>query len=113
MTNDIIKISLTKANFWTRWHCHICGGRTEKDPVLAEGVQDLGPSDDGKGCDYRTVRVCDQCLKGAEGVSIDQRLENFARWLDAEAELTRALIGKLQVPSYAEWKAAQGEEVMF
>ncbi len=59
MTDDMIKVSLTETNFLTRWHCHVCGGRTEKDPVLAEGVQDIGPSDDGKGRDYRTVRVCD------------------------------------------------------
>ena len=106
MTNDMIKVSLTKANFWTRWHCHVCGGRTEKDPVLAEGKQDIGPSNDGKGRDYRTVRVCDQCMKSAEGLSIDRRLENFARVLDAEAELTRAMIGRLQVPPYAEWEDA-------
>ena len=106
MTDNVIKISLTETNFLTRWHCHVCGGRTEKDPVLAEGEQDLGPSDDGKGRDYRTVRVCGQCLKGADGVSLDQHLETFARQLEYEAELTRAMIGKLQVPSYAEWEAA-------
>ena len=106
MTTDVIQISLTETNFLTRWHCHACGGRTKKDPVLAEGKQDLGPSDDGTGRDYRTIRVCDQCLKAGDGLSIDQRLDLFARWLDAEASLTRALIGKLQVPSYAEWVAA-------
>ncbi len=93
--------------------CHVCGGRTEKDPVLAEGEQDIGPSDDGKGREHRIIRVCDQCLKGADGLSIDQRLESFARFLDAEAKFTRAMIGRLQVPSYAEWEAAQGESIAF
>ena len=111
MTNDMIKVSLTDTNFLTRWHCHVCGGRTEKDPVLAEGKQDISLPDDGP--EMRTVRVCDQCLKGADGLSIDQRLDLHANQLECEAELTRAMIGKLQVPSYAEWKAAQGEEVMF
>ena len=106
MTNDMIKVSLTSNNFLTMWLCHVCGDRAERDAVLAAGERDLGPSDDGKGREFRTVRVCDQCLKGAEGLSIDQRLENFARFLDAEAKLTRAMIGRLQVPSYAEWKAA-------
>ncbi len=101
---DAIKISLTRTNFLTRWHCHACGGWTEKDPVLAEGEQDISLPDDGP--EMRTIRVCDQCLKGAEGLSIDQRLENHARRLEAEAEITRELIGRLQVPSYAEWLAA-------
>ena len=33
---DTIKISLTSTNCLTRWMCHVCGGMTEKDPVLAE-----------------------------------------------------------------------------
>ena len=106
MTNDTIKISLTQACAWTRWPCHVCGGCTEKDPILAEGEQDLGPTEIGVGRKYRTVRVCDRCLKGTGGLSIDQRLENFASLLEAEAELTRALIGRLKVPSHAEWEAA-------
>ena len=106
MTDDIIKVSPTETNFLTRWPRHVCGGRTYKEAVLAEGVQDLGPSADGKGRDYRTVRVCDQCLEGAEG-TIDERLELYASRLDAEAEHTRALIGRLQVPSFAELEAAR------
>ena len=107
MTSDTIKISLTRTNFLTRWHCHVCGGRTEKDEVLAEGRQDL-PNNE-----YRIVRVCDQCLRGADGLSIDKRLESYARWLEAEADFTRALIGRLEVPTFAEWEAAQGETIAF
>jgi len=107
MTDNVIKVSLTRTNYLTRWHCHVCGGRTEKDPVLAEGKQDLGPSGDGKGCNSRTVRVCPNCLEGADGVSLDQRLESFARWLEYEAQITRAMIGKLQVPSFKEWQDAE------
>ncbi len=106
MTDNVIKISLIETNFLTRWQCHVCGGATEKDPVLAEGDQDIGPSGDGKGREHRTIRICDQCLKGDDGLSIDQRLERLAMRFDTEAELTRALIGKLQLPSYAEWEAA-------
>ncbi len=112
MTSDTIKISLTRTNFLTRWHCHVCGGRTEKDEILAEGEQNL-PADGLPGREYRIVRVCDQCLKGAEGRSIDQRLELYARGLEAEAKLTRAMIGRLQVPSYEAWVDAQGETISF
>ena len=104
---DTINIALTSTNCLTRWMCHVCGGMTEKDPVLAEGRQDL-PNNE-----FRTVRVCDQCLRGADGLSVDQRLENYARFLDTEAEITRALIGRLDVPTFAEWKAAQGEMIEF
>lgn len=112
MTDGVIKISLTPTNCLTRWHCHVCGGQTGKDPVLAEGEQDL-PSDGLPGRKGRIVRVCEQCLKGADGVSLDERLETFARQLEYEAEITRAMIGKLEVPSYAEWEVAQGEMVAF
>ena len=40
--------------------------------------------------------------------SLDQRLETFARQLENEAQFTRAMIGKLQVPSYAELHTANG-----
>jgi hypothetical protein len=105
MTDHMIKVSLTQACRWTRWKCHVCGGRTEKDEILAEGKQDL-PNNE-----YRIVRVCDQCLRGADGLWIDKRLESYARFLDTEAEITRALIGRLEVPTFAEWKAVQGEMI--
>ena len=85
MTDNVIKISLIETNFLTRWQCHVCGGATEKDPVLAEGDQDIGPSGDGKGREHRTIRICDQCLKGDDGLSIDQRLERLAMRFDTEA----------------------------
>jgi len=111
MANHVIKISLTPTSVLTRWPCHVCGGWTEKDPVLAEGEQDISLPDDGP--EMRTIRVCGNCLKGTDGLSIDQHLELRANGLAAEADLTRAMIGNLRVPSYAEWESAQGEMVMF
>ncbi len=104
MTDDTIDIKLTETNFLTRWHCHVCGGHTEKVPVLAEGelLLPTGHSH-GEGYDCYTVRVCEQCLQAGE---IDARLERTARQIEANADFTRALIGKLRVPSYAEWNAA-------
>ena len=101
---DTIKIKLIEANFHTRWHCHVCGGRTEKVAILAEGKQDISLPDDGP--EMRTVRVCEQCLKGTDGLSIDQRLELTAKGFEGAAHMTRMMIGKLEVPSYAEWEAA-------
>ena len=111
----VIEVSLIPTNYLTNLHCNVCGGWIEKDPVLAEGEQDISlPNNDPA---TRIVRVCDQCLKGADGLSIDQRLDIHARQLESEAKHTRAMIGRLQVPSYAEWEAAcieqDGEPVHF
>ena len=48
--------------------------------------------------------VCEFCLE-AGAVAIDERLERYAAALEATAAATRALIGRLVVPSYAEWLA--------
>ena len=88
---DKIKVELTGQTS-IRAGTATCGGHTEKVPVLAEGKDEHG-----------TVRVCEQCLQAGD---IDARLEKTAAHLDAQAALTRKLIGRLQVPSYAEWKAA-------
>ena len=102
MTTNEIEIKLTETNFFTRHHCTICGGCTEKVAILAEGTQRL--SDDGES---RTVRVCETCLEGGNGLGIDARLDLHARALEGEAELVRSLIGRLKVPTFAEWCRAE------
>ena len=83
-----IKIELVKSDFLT-WHpCSVCGGYTEKVTVLARG---------------HGLLVCETCLKAG---NIDERIERHAAALEAMAAKTRALIGRLVVPSYAEWQAA-------
>jgi hypothetical protein len=47
------------------------------------------------------IRVRPECLR--EG-NIDARLENTARQLESEAAWTRLLIGRLRVPTYAQWE---------
>ncbi len=89
-TTGPIKIELVRTNFFTRWPCHVCGGCTEKVAVLAEGPEGL--------------RVCESCLQAGD---IDARLEAQAAALDAGARMTRSLIGRLQVPSFAEWSEAE------
>ena len=106
-TEPMIEIKLTETNFFTRWPCTVCGGETEKVAILAEGTQRL--SDDGES---RTVRVCESCLEG-DSLGIDARLDLHARALEGEAALIRGLIGRLKVPTFAEWcKAERAHEVL-
>ena len=100
----MIEIKLTETNFFTRYPCTVCGGCTEKVGILAEGTQRL--SDDGES---RTVRVCESCLEGRDGLGIDARLDLHARALEGEVALTRSLIGRLKVPTFAQWCKAERE----
>jgi hypothetical protein len=81
-----IKIKLVRTNVFTRWPCSVCLGCTEKVEVLAEGPGGL--------------RVCERCLKCGD---IDGHLEQRAAALEQDAKETRALIGRLKVPTYDEW----------
>ena len=92
-----IEIELVEAFGSRRWPCTVCGGCTEKVPILAEGRQPL--SNDGES---RLVRVCENCLRAGE---LDAQLELRARRMVAEAALLREMIGRLQVPTFAEWQA--------
>ena len=103
-TTEPIFVELVETNFFTRYPCTVCGGCTEKVAILAEGTQRL--SDDGES---RTVRVCEGCLEGSNGLGIDDRLDLHARALDGEAALIRSLIGRLKVPTFAEWCKAERE----
>jgi hypothetical protein len=85
-TGEHIEIKLTITRMLTRWPCHVCGGCTEKVSVLAESECGL--------------RVCEQCLEAGD---IDARLEAYAASLERCAAETRALIGRLRVPSFAEY----------
>jgi len=51
-------------------------------------------------------RVCDTWLESGE---IDARLANHAEDLSAYAIFLVSLIGRLKVPSFEEWKAANSE----
>jgi hypothetical protein len=95
MTNKI-EIKLVETNFFTRWSCTVCGGCTEKDPVLAESELEKG---DGVQC----IRVCDLCLKAGD---INDRLRARAANLRQRADYIESLIGRLIVPTYQEWQAA-------
>ena len=87
-----IKIELVKSNTRMRLPCDVCGGCTERVAMVARG---------------HDLLVCEFCLEAGD---IDERLERRATRLEEAADETRALIGRLVVPSYAEWRAAETAE---
>lgn len=89
--NEPIVVELVETNVFTRWPCHVCGDCTEKVAVLAE-VKDG---------EYAGLRVCETCIEAGD---IDARLAAHADTIEARAASLRALIGRLQVPSFAEWQ---------
>ena len=96
MRKQKIKVELVETNFFTRWPCHVCGGTTDKVPILAEVRK-------GR---FKGFRVCERCI---EKRGFDAAISVYAKRLEREtqkkvAEL-RALVGRLNVPTYEEYKA--------
>lgn len=91
-----VKLKFVPTNVYTRWGCTVCGGCTEKVSVLCE---DRTPQEGGA-----RVRVCEQCLKDRD---FDQKLRDQAIGLEQHAAYLRSLIGRLDVPTYQEWLAAE------
>lgn len=89
------RINLVRSSYH-RLPCTVCGGRTEKYCIKAENPRDVSPR----------IRVCETCL---EDGNIDDRLADHAEALEALAIETRALVGLLKVPTFAEWQAANEE----
>jgi hypothetical protein len=88
----MIEIELVQTNVFTRFGCTVCGGVTDKDPVLAEANDQFG-----------VIRVCDCCLRDG---NIDGRLrDRITREHELAARLQH-LIGRLKVPTFQEWEAA-------
>jgi hypothetical protein len=97
--DDVIKFRLVPTRFFTRWRCHVCSGCTDKDAVLCEA--------DSPFSDHGTLRICSQCLQTR---NFDHHLEQHAQGLDAEAAAIRLLIGRIEAPSFAEWKQAVADD---
>lgn len=94
MKEDRVVFEFVRTNFYTRRTCHLCGGHTEKVDVLTEVKQG---AEEG-------LRVCEQCLRaGTEAVYA--KMERHAAWLEQRAADVRGLVGRLELPSYAEWEA--------
>lgn len=95
---DKIRFELKETNFLTRWPCDICGGCTEKVPILCEVV--TGP--------YEGLRICEYCLE-AGGEEVNMRLKYYIRTLEQRVYELKSMEGRLDFPKYAEWKAAYDE----
>jgi hypothetical protein len=95
MTHNVIEIKMVDT-YYTRWPCAVCGGWTEKYAVVARGEDEQG----------RTIDVCETCLAAGD---IDDRLRQHVATMRADADLVETLIGRLKVPTIAEWRAAGDE----
>jgi len=78
--------------------CDICAGRITDVSTVAEGQTEDG----------RRVTICDRCLLDNDnGVSgpdgFDTILRNEIEKLESQATFLRSLIGRLEVPTYADW----------
>jgi hypothetical protein len=110
-----IEMKLVESNFLTRWPCTVCGGVTEKVAILCEGFDDgtehintvSSPNPVAnlfRGQVRNNIRVCERCLEAGD---IDGRLQQRAAELEDIAAWLRSLIGRLKVPTHAEWQAAE------
>jgi hypothetical protein len=95
--HNTTEANFVRTGFFTRWPCHVCGGHTEKVEVLTEVKCVDGDV---------ALRVCETCLEAGD---IDKRLEDHAARLVSEAARLRNLIGRLKVPTFAQWKEKEAD----
>jgi hypothetical protein len=77
-----ITFKLIENNAFIHWPCDVCGGSTEKAPILAE-------TDDG-------LRMCERCLEFRD---FDAALQAHAIRLEREAAELRGMIGRIEAPT--------------
>ena len=92
MENQKVKVEFVRSAFLTRYPCHVCGGFTGKDCILAEV----------KNGEFKGFRVCECCLIERE---FDAKLIKHAESLEADAAELRSLVGRLEVPTFEQYKA--------
>ena len=93
MNEEKIIFELVETNVFTRWPCTICGGCTEKVPILC----------DVKSGEYKDMLICEQCLKcGHPDDHIRAQIEGLERYI----ETLRPLLGRIVAPTYEQWEAA-------
>jgi hypothetical protein len=101
--SDKVRVNLTHQELWGRT-CTLCGKAIHKqqsnDDVLAQGHDN--------GCE---INVCVSCMASEDvDALIEQRAASFeqtAAHCRQSAAWMRSLIGRLDLPTCAEWKAAQ------
>jgi len=87
---DPIIFKMIDTNFFTRRPCVLCGGWTEKDQVL---------------CECEGEHVCERCIikASADKGYVDRALEERAASMERSAISFRSAIGRVKLPSHAEW----------
>jgi hypothetical protein len=103
MNDNSIKAKMRRvdpAGPYVGWTCSLCGGSQGDGPwvVVEATVEDL------------SVIVCGDCIEWNDEHPrcIDDGLEEAAAKADHHAELLRSLVGRLRVPTYAQWRTADG-----
>ncbi len=96
MEKQKVKFELVESKSLTRHPCHVCGGSTDKVPILAEVKEGQ----------FKGLRVCEQCMEKRD---FDARLLAYAEALEANAALVRSLVGRLEVPTFEEYQARYAE----
>jgi hypothetical protein len=87
-----ITMALTdNGGVYTRWPCSFCGGCTEKVPIL---------------CEAPGLRACECCLMAGQD-ALAAAMGKNAEEHEAEAARLRSLIGRVKIPTYAEWEEAE------
>jgi hypothetical protein len=99
---NAVQAVLRDSPFLRRWHCHLCGGQTEKVAILCEV-----PAGEFEG-----FRVCELCIAKHDGdsTSVDAALRNRAadivRDAAEEVRVLFGLVGRLEVVDLRTWQAA-------
>lgn len=91
-----IEMQLVHSRFFTRWPCTFCGGVTEKVAILCEGSTPEGLE----------IRASERCLHAGQD-RLAARLQENAKELEDTAAFLRTLVGRVSLPSFAEWEAAE------
>jgi hypothetical protein len=99
---DKIKFKFVRANWYTRWPCHVCGGCTEQVSILCEARLPVS------GGTETTMRVCERCLEAGQD-QIDRRLRDQIEELEGHARDLRNLVGRLDIPAFEEWERAMDD----
>jgi ribosome-binding protein aMBF1 (putative translation factor) len=98
MTNEndtMIEFKFARHYLLPACPCDVCGSYTDKQIAATAEL------------DGTKLYVCERCLKHG---NIDERLAKHAERMESGVRFLRSLIGRLRVPSYAEWRAAADRE---
>jgi hypothetical protein len=87
-----VKVELVRSCYLTRYPCHVCGGLTGKDSILAEVKEG----------EFKGFRVCRQCIAQRD---FDRKLLKRAEHLTEVVTTLRSLVGRLEVPTLQEYEA--------